>query len=187
LSVQQLLSFIGHGVDAETHLPYHGYYANGPVRLGLHAWGRGAGWYMVGLVDTLAELSTEHPAYVDLRSAFMLAADSLAAYQRADGHWNWAILHRRDELDSSTTALVGYSLMRGLTLGLLDSGFELAITAALRALVGVTRADGVLDRGLGECRGLGKYPQTYGPQPWVQGAATAFAALYYKHLAGRHL
>lgn len=181
LSVQQLLRFIENNVDADTRLPYHGYYAGGPRRLGLHAWGRGVGWYMLGLVDTMAEIDPTHPAYAELRKAFEHGADALRSHQRADGHWSWAILQRHDTLDSSTTALVGYSLLRGLMLGVLGVDYRSTIDRALSALAEVTRADGVLDYGLGECRGLGKYPQLYGPQPWLQGGATAFAALYFKH------
>lgn len=184
LGVKQLVSFTRNNVDANSYLPYHGYYADGPWRLGLHGWGRGTGWYMTGLVDTLAELPSDYPAYAELHHAFIRAATTMLTCQRADGHWNWAALHRQDHLDSSTTALVGYSLMRGLAAGILDTKFQQATTAALRALAAVTRVDGILDQGLGECRGLGKYPQTYGPQIWLQGTATAFAALYFNHLAG---
>jgi rhamnogalacturonyl hydrolase YesR len=186
LSVQQLLNFIAYNVDKETALPFHGYYADGPKRLGLHGWGRGVGWYLVGLVDTIAELPETHTANSALRHAFQSAACALQTFQRADGHWSWAVLQPHDTYDSSTTALVGYSLARGLQLKLLGNDFDAAIKAALKALVHVTRVNGLLDGSLGECRGLGKYPQTYTPQPWLQGSATAFAACYFAYYGEFH-
>lgn len=183
-SVTQLKQFIANGVDEQTELPYHGYYVDGPKRLGMHAWGRGTGWYMLGLIDTILEIPKDHPDHSALVGAFVAAADSLRKYQRQDGHWNWAILHRDDAFDSSTTSLVGYSLMRGVQRGILDSSYQRVILSAIKALVGVTSFNGILEGSLAECRGLGKYPQAYGPQIWLQGAATAFASLYFSFSKG---
>jgi len=178
VSVNQLRQFVAQNVDNDTHLPYHGYYADGPKRLGLHGWGRGTGWYMLGLMDTLIEIPPHHPGYGELSSAYVAAADSLRSFQRGDGHWTWAILHKNDTPDSSTTSLIGYSILRGIQSGILDESFRAVTEAAIHALVRETRADGVLDNSQGECRGLGKYPQVYGPTLWLQGSATAFAAPY---------
>lgn len=178
VSTNQLLQFVRINVDADTCLPYHGYYSDGPRRLGMHGWGRGTGWYVLGLIDTIAELPRTHPDRLELTEAYVRAAHALRDFQRPDGHWNWAIPHRADGYDSSTTSLVGYSLIRGLQIGVLDSSFLQTISAALRALVHVTHANGILDGALVECWGLGQYPQCYGPRPWLQGATTAFAALY---------
>jgi colanic acid/amylovoran biosynthesis protein len=177
LCVHQLKQFVLNNVDSDTQLPYHGYYASGPRKLGLHAWGRGTGWYMLGLIDTLVEMPQDHPDYAGLLSSFVGAAASLRAFQRKDGHWNWAILHKMDSPDSSSTSLIGYSILRAIQSGMLDESYRTIVNAAIRALVTVTRSDGVLDGSLAECRGLGKYPQNYQPTLWLQGSATAFAAL----------
>lgn len=179
LSVTQFRQFIANNIDCETNFPYHGYYANGAHHLGLHAWGRGTGWYMLGIVDTLAEIPAEHPAASILRQAFLAAAASLKQYQLPNGHWNWAVLHRDGPMDSSTTSMVGYSLMRGMQLNILDESFREVIDRAAQGLVNVTCVNGVLDGSSGECCGLGKYPQEYGPKLWLQGSAISFAALYF--------
>lgn len=178
VSINQLKQFVRKNVDHDTRFPYHGYYDDGPKRLGMHAWGRGTGWYMMGLIDTLLEMSEQHPDYPELFNAYLDAANSLKKYQRQDGHWNWAILHRKDRFDSATTSMIGYSLMRGLQRNFLDNSFQTVVNTAIQGLVNVTNAHGVLDGSLGECKGLGKYPQSYGSSPWLQGSATAFAAIY---------
>lgn len=179
LSTLQLVQYVRTNMDPGTHLPYHGYYADGPSRLGLHGWGRGTGWYMMGLVDTLAEISPEQDGYSELAGAYTAAAESLLQFQRPDGHWNWAIPHRSARYDSSTTSLLAYGLARGCQIGLLGASFQSSIESAMDALVRVTRPDGLLEGGSAECRDLGQYPQHYGPRLWLQGSATAFAALYF--------
>lgn len=178
LALRQLGTFVHENVDSETHLPYHGYYAGGPRHLGLHGWGRGTGWYLLGLADTLLELDRGSDSWERLRDAFRRAVESLARYQRPDGHWNWAILHERTDYDSSATALIGYAVLRGMQGGMLDGSNRQLVDSAIRALMQSTRPDGVVDHSSAECRGLGRYPMGYGPRPWLQGSATAFAALY---------
>ncbi len=144
----------------------------GDRRLGLLAWGRGVGWYLLGIVDTLAELNPDDPAFGSLREALQNALATLVKHQRPDGHWGWAILQPGAQPDSSTTALVAYACSTRRIAGN-RSTQRIASRPALEALVKATLPDGQIDGGLGECRGLGIYPQTYGPQPWLQGTATA--------------
>ena len=180
LSTVQILQFIENNLDPETNLPYHGYYENGPKRLGLHGWGRGTGWYMMGLIDTILELDDSQPDRNVFTIAYQETAKSLRKFQREDGHWNWAIPHRRDSFDSSTTSMIGYSLIRGYQQGLLDDSYRNPIKKAVNALLNTTRGNGLIDQSSGECRGLGKYPQVYGPTPWVQGSATAFISIFFE-------
>lgn len=174
----QLLRFVEQNVDVDTHLPYHGYYPTGPKRLGMQGWGRGTGWYMLGLVDTLVDLPKQHTAYPVLLDAYRAAAASLKHFQRSDGHWGWAILLQNARFDSSTTAFCGYSLMRGIATGILSSDYHTVVDAAVTALMNATHENGIIDGSLADCWGLGLYPRSFGPQPWLQGMASAFASLY---------
>ena len=180
LSINQLKQFINKNLDPDTRLPYHGYYSIGARRLGLHGWGRGTGWYMMGLIDTILELDDSHPDLNTLTAAYKETAKSLREFQREDGHWNWAIPQRNDTPDSSTTSLIGYSIMRGYQQDLLDDSYRITIKKAVNALLNTTRDNGLIDQSSGECRGLGKYPQVYGPTPWVQGSATAFISIFFE-------
>ncbi len=178
LAKRQLAAFVTANVDDDTHLPYHGYYSDGPRRLGLHGWGRGTGWYLVGLADALLELDRDDEGFASLLGAYRSAADCLRGLQRSDGHWAWAVLHRGADLDSSATSLIGYALLRGVRGGLLDDTILTTVDGAIAALISATRSDGLVDHSSAECRGLGRYPREYGPRPWLQGSATALGALY---------
>jgi colanic acid/amylovoran biosynthesis protein len=179
LSVHQLSCFIKENLDPASGLPYHGYQSGGAQRLGLQGWGRGTGWFLLGLIDTIAELPGEHPDAARLSQSFQDTVQFIQRYQRLDGHWSWVILQPVDSIDSSTTALLGYAISRGIQVGLLNLDAFGTARQALHALIHQTMLHGEIDHGLGECRGLGKYPQVYGPQPWLQGAVTAFASIFF--------
>ncbi len=71
----QIRQFIENNLDPETNLPYHGYYENGSKRLGLHGWGRGTCWNMMGLIDTILELDDSHPDLNTLTVAYKETAN----------------------------------------------------------------------------------------------------------------
>ena len=178
MAVRQISQFVRQNVDADTHLPYHAYYPDGPKRLGMQGWGRGTGWYMVGLVDTLVDLPRQHPDYPLILGAYQTTAVSLREFQRSDGHWGWAILLRGAHYDSSATAFLGYSLIRGLRAGILEPSYLAVVQKAIHALIGATTDGGIIQGSLADCPGVGLYPVAFGPQPWLQGMACAFASLY---------
>ena len=175
LAVRQLERFVEWNLDEETELPFHGYVAGGARRLGLLAWGRGVGWYLLGLVDTIAELQPDDSSYGTLREALQSAIATLVKHQRPDGHWNWAILQRPRRLIVRRRHYWATRCSARGNSGIEDTGA--CSQRALEALITATLPNGLVDGGLGECRGLGIYPQTYGPQPWLQGTATAFGAI----------
>jgi unsaturated rhamnogalacturonyl hydrolase len=185
LCSHQVGCFIHQNLDPDTHLPYHGYYPDGPVRLGMQGWARGTGWYMLGLADALLEMTFENPQRRVLEDAFVSVASSVRKFQRPDGHWGWAMLLRHAHLDSSATAYISYSMLRCVEGGVLDETYMSSIDRAIRALMMVTRGDGLIDGSLSDCLGLGLYPQTFGPQPWLQGMATALGAVYAMRLKCR--
>ena len=185
-SVNQLLDYVRNNVDNETHLPFHAYYPEGPRKLGSLGWGRGTAWYLLGIVDTLAELETRDEGYEELCSAFTSTVKTLETYQKSDGNWSWSILLKNDHIDSSTTSMLGYCLARGIQIGVIDNSFIPILNKAITALEKSTlKRNGWINHGLMDCAGIGKYPQAYGPQPWLQGISLSFAAAYLK-LLGQH-
>lgn len=175
---RQLLRFVECNVDGESHLPFHGYRADGPYRLGLHGWGRGIGWYLLGLCDTIMELPEADAERPVLIKAFGEAVGTLTKLQRTDGHWGWAPLYPEARSDASVAGFCGYAMARARRAGFLDSRYDDAIDRAAQALRRATDVNGVVTGSSGECRGLLSYSRRFGPQPWLQGTACAFLSLW---------
>jgi unsaturated rhamnogalacturonyl hydrolase len=174
LAKAQLQEFIDRNLDPSSYLPFHGYFAGGPYRLGAHAWGRGVGWYMLGLADTLIELDPAEKGYPELKQALSQAAQALQGLQRPDGNWGWAIVLPETRNDTSVASFCGYALARARHANLIPAGHDHMIARALAALNAASGPDGTVGNSSGECRGLTDYSRTFGPQPWVQGTAAAF-------------
>lgn len=174
LAKTQLQDFIDRNLDPSSHLPFHGYFAGGPYRLGAHAWGRGVGWYMLGLVDTIIELDPAEKGYAELKHALSQTAQALQGFQRADGNWGWAIVLPETRSDTSVASFCGYALARARHADLISADHDHMIAHALAALEAASEPDGTVGNSSGECRGLTDYSRSFGPQPWVQGTAAAF-------------
>jgi unsaturated rhamnogalacturonyl hydrolase len=172
---RQFVAFNAVNRDPDSRLVFHGYRVGGPYRLGLHGWGRGVGWYLLGLVDTLVELSPGP----DPKLVFALheAVEALRKFQRPDGHWSWVVPFPDQMRDSSVTAMCGYALARAAKARLLNvDDVSSLLDSARTAILAVTDSRGVIGDASGECAGLGVYSMRFGPQPWAQAASAAFLA-----------
>ena len=87
-------------------------------------WGRSLGWYLTGLVETLDILPQVYPGWSVLRARFNeLAIDVAKAADTSTGLW-WQVVTEPNAagnfLESSSSALFIYSILKGLRLRLLD-------------------------------------------------------------------
>jgi unsaturated rhamnogalacturonyl hydrolase len=141
-------------------------------------WGRGVGWYALGLVDTLAALplaSAHRPRLIE--SATNLR-QSVLRFQRPDGGWGALLTVSGSEYDSSATALLGYFLLRTSSLGLAPVATPVpSVQRAIASLRARTRANGQVDFSQGSCIGLDRMSQRYAPTPYTQGMAIAVFSL----------
>lgn len=86
-------------------------------------WGRTLGWYVTGLVETLELLMVDQslPAFQHLRAVYAEfgAAIGRAVDQQADAWWQVVTQPGRGNnyLESSSTALLAYPLLKGARLG----------------------------------------------------------------------
>jgi rhamnogalacturonyl hydrolase YesR len=106
------------------------------------AWGRGNGFAAIGYALTLSHLPATHPAYDRLLAEFRAYMATLAAWQNADGTWRQVIDHPGAYHETSSTAIIGFSMQRGLNLGLLSAEFETTVAKAWDGLLTRTGADG---------------------------------------------
>jgi unsaturated rhamnogalacturonyl hydrolase len=158
-------------VDARAPFPYHGYSDASGDHIGL-LWGRGAGWALLGLADTLAEM----PQNVRGRDALLAAFKGLAAAMRdsqvENGHWHTVLDHPETYLENSIACFVCAALFKGMRAGLLDSSFEDCARRSWNACRGAISETGQIlvseatpegDLALYQSLGLGVYPWGQGP------------------------
>lgn len=119
-----------HARDPKTGLLYHGWdeskqerWASKQTGLSQNFWGRGMGWYMMALVDTLDYLPQDDPARKQLLA--LLARDAAAIARVQDGPsglW-FQVLDKPAEkgnyLESSASCMFVYALAKGVRRGYL--------------------------------------------------------------------
>lgn len=140
---------------------------------GLSGWGRGVGWLMVGIADTVIELENGGAREHWLERATVLLG-RLETCQRNDGHWSWRVDQPEATADSSVTALVGYALARLMQARLVaDAACGAMLERCCEALDGVTDTTGRVGQCSGEAGGIGAYSSLYGNYLWAQAPAVA--------------
>jgi unsaturated rhamnogalacturonyl hydrolase len=105
-----------------------------------YGWGRGNGWAILGLVDTLEALPRRHPARAGLIKDLKALARAILPLQDASGFWRTLLHDREAYLESSTAAFFGAAFTKAVRLGLLGPAYARAADRAWRATL--TRIDG---------------------------------------------
>jgi rhamnogalacturonyl hydrolase YesR len=108
------------------------------------AWGRGNGFAAIGYALTLSKFPTDHPAYRRMLEEYRDLMATLASWQNDDGSWSQVVDHPGAYHETSSTAIIGFSMQRGIHRGWLDaSDYEDRVDRAWRAVSMRTDDDGV--------------------------------------------
>jgi rhamnogalacturonyl hydrolase YesR len=176
LSELLLNDYLLNGMDSKTGLPYHGFRCDTHEKLGIIGWGRGVGWLLIGMIETLACLDKTSGAFNSLHNDFISLLKSVIKFQDNEGYFKWVLNAKEGHIDTSATAMIGYSIKRAIDLNLLDIDYLLYAEKSLSALLKSTK-NGQISDSSAECKGIGMYPQHYEWNLWGQGFGTAFALL----------
>lgn len=176
LAVKQLTEFQDRAVDATTGFPWHAYRADGGTAYGVLGWTRGAGWYAVGLAETLVALPADHPARPRLVAALEQLVQAARQRQLPDGTWRWCLSMPEGASDTSGTAMLAWAIERACQAGALPTKHLETARRATAGLLLYTDQRGVVGQALGECQAVGHHPRVFGEYPWAQGPATAALA-----------
>ena len=84
-------------------------------------WGRGNGWALASLALLLTDLPQDHPDRRALVALFRAHADGVMSYQEPTGLWHTVVNKPETYTETSATALFTFGLLRGYSLGLLDT------------------------------------------------------------------
>jgi rhamnogalacturonyl hydrolase YesR len=86
-----------------------------------HFWGRGNGWFAVGLAEVLSSLPPDHPKYARLMDGYRKMMAGLRRYQAPSGMWRQLIDNNQAWPESSCTSMFTYAMVVGVRHGWLDA------------------------------------------------------------------
>ncbi len=84
-------------------------------------WGRGNGWFAVGMAELLRDLPKDHPKHVRIVQGYRTMMQSLLKYQGRDGVWRQLIDHEESWVESSGTGMFSFAMITGVKNGWLDA------------------------------------------------------------------
>lgn len=177
LSLSQIEGFLQHGLYPSTLLPAHSYSTSSGLPVGVFGWGRGAGWLILGLIDTFLELkpSVEKD---HLKITIKKFADCYADFQREDGGFG-IFLQDKNTYDSSATAIFAYYY--AVCYQIFEEPIYFSIVKnSLEKLKTNTRRNGALDYCQGDTVDVGVFSLRLDIMPFAQGM-TLRALNKYQH------
>lgn len=128
--------------DADTGLFVHGYDV-GTHHASAVRWGRGNGWALHGIVDTLEALPREHAAVPEARERLARLLGALRDRQHASGRWTTVLDDPTSPLEASTAAFFASGALKARRLALLPPSFANSLNEMVdRAVVAVAEDAG---------------------------------------------
>ncbi|MDF2454804.1 MAG: hypothetical protein K0R51_797 [Cytophagaceae bacterium] len=150
----QLDFFIRYGVDPLTFIPAHGIDLKSKIKTGSSNWGRGIGWYLLGL-------SFYHQATLGYQKEVDGIFNSLHAVKNPEALWS-QFPGSTDQFDASATTLFMVSFSK-VNSKLFSS------EQALNLLSKYIDSNGALMQTSGDTYGLNAYSKTFGESELSQG------------------
>jgi len=166
--------------------PYLGHsYDTGQQQLHGYGWGRGVGWALYGMIETLTLLPSTTPGYSEAKAEALGLAEAVVTAQDPTGFWRTLIHDRESYLESSTASFFYAALALGIAAGILPERYEDTVELAWRATASRVDAAGEF-WGVSACTYAGQSDiddvTMYRTLPtevnvWGQGSALRAAAL----------
>jgi unsaturated rhamnogalacturonyl hydrolase len=160
--------------DDRTGLFSHGFDDAAGRANGVH-WGRGQGWALLGLADTIAMLPDGHPARPEVAQRLAALVGGLAATEAAPGVWHTVVDAPATYREPSVGAFVALGVGRALRHGLVAREYAPLVRRAWEATAAGITPDGAL-AGVSDATPVGAAAAHYGGRgrgvfPWGQGPA----------------
>ncbi|OBZ12322.1 glycoside hydrolase family 88 protein [Bacillus sp. FJAT-26390] len=169
LAVKQLTEYESYGMLEDHYLPSHAYHLGNRLPLGLYGWGRGLGWFAIGLIDAWRELPASHESKAVLTEMVKKFARTVLAFQAPGGNWTWTVSRGESRADSSTTATLGWFLLQASQVEELAEPCAEGARRAVHYLMKVTRRSGAVDFSQGDTKDIGVYSMLFNILPFTQG------------------
>jgi unsaturated rhamnogalacturonyl hydrolase len=135
-AANQLLVYAKHLQDEKTGLFYHMWdWQTGERSPSL--WGRGNGWVMMSIADTMEAMDRRHQSWGPLAAMARRIASGLRITQDAEGLWRTVLDDAETYQESSATMMFAYALLKLVRLGALPKAQHLEM--ARKAWDGVNK------------------------------------------------
>lgn len=169
LAMKQITSYENVGMLSDRLLPCHAYHIEQRTPLGLYGWGRGIGWFAIGLIDTWRELPDEHPFKERMTKTIINLAHTIAQFQHEQGYWAWTVTRKESQADSSATAMLAWFMLQAKYIPECTDLCHKSALSATHYLMSVTRRNGAVDFSQGDTKDIGVYSGLFGVMPFTQG------------------
>lgn len=169
LAIKQIKEYEKYGFLENYHIPCHAYDINNKFPLGFYGWGRGLGWFAIGLIDAWNELPEKNKYKSILKESIKKFALAATKLQQENGSWNWTVARRECRADSSTTATLGWFMLNAAKIDEISKECFASTDKAINYLMKVTRRDGSVDFSQGDTKDIGVYSMLFNILPFTQG------------------
>ena len=169
LGVNQITEYFKYGFDNENIIPFHAYDTKEKFKLGLCGWGRGLGWFAIGIIDSWRELPSNSKYKKELEEIIIKLTKSIIKLQQYNGGWGWTVTRKETRVDSSTTAILAWYLLNASNIKIISEECRNARDKALGYLITVTRRNGSVDFSQGDTKDIGVYSMIFDILPFTQG------------------
>jgi unsaturated rhamnogalacturonyl hydrolase len=143
---KQFILMAKHAKDPKTGLFYHGWdyskkqkWANPKTGDSPSFWGRGMGWYLMGLVDVLDYVPVSNPDRTKVINVFKDLCQSLLKFQDKETHLWYLVIDKpnkkKNYFESSASAMFMYAFAKGANEGYLNKKYLTAAKQVFNSLV----------------------------------------------------
>jgi unsaturated rhamnogalacturonyl hydrolase len=183
MAAQLVLSHANVLQDDRTGLFSHGFDDLRGCSNGVH-WGRGQGWALLGLVDTVSALPEGHSAGAEILQRLKALALGLASTETEEGTWHTVVDCPETCTESSVSAFLALGLYRALRRNLIEPEYYSLAERAWQSTISAISDTGEL-QGVSDATPVGPDAAHYdrrrtGVFPWGQGPALLAALELHK-------
>lgn len=138
-------------------------------------WGRGQGWALLGLDDTLHAIPREHPGAGEIQQRLTALVAGLARCERQPGAWSTVVDRPASYAEASVSAFAALGIRRAIARGFVPADYEPVVQRAWNTTIEHLSPDGkMLD--VSDATPVGTDAPHYnarplGQHPWGQGPA----------------
>ena len=175
LAVSQIEKFVEFGMFKDSFLPVHSYEVNTGFPVGVFGWGRGTGWFILGVLDSYLELK-DGQLKERLEKILRETAAYYLQFQREDGGFG-IFIQDKNTYDSSATAVFAYFYAKCFQI-FGNAEYFRSLEKSLEKLVSFTRRDGSLDYCQGDTVEVGVFSQRLDIMPFAQGMLLRAVKIY---------